>query len=509
MLDGPELTFSAFQTWFARLQPRPTFTDAHALFEEFRGVLTSAPTGPLELDAYLALGVRQSLYPPERRAEVYALYERARTWMAGADLHDPNLLAYSRLSLARSTYDALVVDEVQDMTPVQLALLLRTLKDPSAFLLCGDANQVVHPNFFSWAAVRGLFWKQGDGTLPLNVLHQNFRNARLITSAANQVLRIKNARFGSIDKDSTFLVTAASDTEGQVSVLPLAPEAVDALNGAIRRDARFAVIVLREEDKAAARASFQTPLLFSVQEVKGLEYDGVVLFNLVGAQRRIYTEIAGDLRPEDLGDLTYARARNKADKSLEHAKFYINALFVALTRAVKQVILVEEDPQHPLLRLLDLSETAAPHVEARVSTTQEWAAEAQRLEAQGKTEQAQAITQEVLQYKPVPWAVPSLAEVEGLTSQILFEGDRKGQHLRTVFDFALWYTNVHTLTVLESEASYAPARQPSMETLARVKARGQLIAKETAEARRKNTKWLHHQCDLYGTEHRNRFGATP
>ena len=44
------------------------------------------------------------------------------------------------------------------MTNVQLALALACLKTPAQFLLCGNSNQIVHPNFFSWAAVRSLFW---------------------------------------------------------------------------------------------------------------------------------------------------------------------------------------------------------------------------------------------------------------------------------------------------------------------------------------------------------------
>ena len=40
-------------------------------------------------------------------------------------------------------------------------------------------------------------------------------------------------------------------------------------------------------------------------------------------------------------DLRYARAREKSDKSLEIYKFYINALYVAITRAVENLYLIE------------------------------------------------------------------------------------------------------------------------------------------------------------------------
>lgn len=48
---------------------------------------------------------------------------------------------------------------MQDLTPAQLDLVLATLKKPGHFLLCGDSNQIVHPNFFSWSQVKSLFWR--------------------------------------------------------------------------------------------------------------------------------------------------------------------------------------------------------------------------------------------------------------------------------------------------------------------------------------------------------------
>jgi len=56
-------------------------------------------------------------------------------------------------------YDFVAVDEVQDLTNVQLSLVLRSLKAPGQFVIAGDANQIVHPNFFSWSKVKSLFWR--------------------------------------------------------------------------------------------------------------------------------------------------------------------------------------------------------------------------------------------------------------------------------------------------------------------------------------------------------------
>ena len=213
---GHELTFSAFCGWFERYRSATKVStgglDAHALFEEFRGVISSRADGVLTREAYLGLGVRQSLLATEQRNAVFDLFEKYRAWLDGAGLFDLNLIAHAWLPKAHPVYEFVVVDEVQDLTTVQLALVLKTLAKPGQFLLCGDANQIVHPNFFSWAAVKTLFWQ--DEALAraqsISVLRANFRNAQAVTDLANRLLKIKHARFGSIDRETNFLVQSCA-----------------------------------------------------------------------------------------------------------------------------------------------------------------------------------------------------------------------------------------------------------------------------------------------------------
>lgn len=68
---------------------------------------------------------------------------------------------------------------------------------------------------------------------------------------------------------------------GIVTLIAAKEAALRALDEATRQSARHAVIVLRDEDKAAAKARFRTPLVFCVHEAKGLEYEHVLLFELV------------------------------------------------------------------------------------------------------------------------------------------------------------------------------------------------------------------------------------
>jgi hypothetical protein len=533
---GRELDFSAFTGWFERYRTAAKQAtgglDAHALYEEFRGVISSRADGVLTREAYLTLGVRQSLLAAEQRAAVFDLFEKYRAWLAGAGLFDLNLVAHDWRAKARPTYDFMVVDEVQDLTSVQLALLLRTLAKPGQFLLCGDSNQIVHPNFFSWAAVKTLFWQDESlaRSQTISVLRANFRNAQAVTTLANRLLKIKHARFGSIDRETNFLVQATAQTPGSVQLLLDKDSARRELNAKTRGSTQFAVIVLRDEDKAAVRAQFQTPLVFSVHEAKGLEYANVILVDMVSSQRQAFAEIASGVKPQDLvGDmLDYSRARDKTDHSLELFKFYVNALYVALTRAVDQLLLVESDTAHPLLELLDLrTNDAISLAQQQTSSQQEWAQEARRLELQGKQEQADAIRKNVLKTQKPNWPVWDEAALQELLPKALQPGQISNKPRQALFDYSMWHGQSGWVHQLAQASRFEPALRvaQTMDAVSNphhydrldVQEAPKYIAKKIAAVAERQRqpyagrafKDVLRQCDQFGVDHRSYFNATP
>lgn len=546
---GREVTLPAFAGWCARhrqalrlLGGASGEIDAQALFEEFRGVIGAQPNGPLSLSDYLALGARQSLLNSAQRELAHGLFQRYRAWLAEAGFYDGNLVAHAwrteHLPASGPVYDFIVIDEVQDLTPVQLALVLALLKAPGQFILCGDSHQIVHPNFFSWAALKSLFWKGLAGEpaqrQPLQLLQANYRNTRAVTALANRLLKIKQARFGSVDRESNFLVRSTAAEPGQVLLVAAKDAAVKALDSATRQSAQHAVIVLRDDDKPAARERFHTPLVFSVAEAKGLEYPHVLLVDLVSSQRQAYAEVAEGVAPADLEgeELDYRRAKDKADKSLELYKFYVNALYVAMTRAVQTLTLVEADPGHPLLALLGLKAGEATAQPARSSTREEWAQEARKLQLQGKEEQAQAIRDAFLQHKPVPWTPWSRALVEELLPKALDPQNPSSKPRQILFDYAMWHGQHEWITAL-AKANFAAARQLMDEgqfwgagTLLPNRygfrndawERLEVLTRKTVAAVRqrhlqpweaKRFRDLLQQADQYGPDHATPVGATP
>lgn len=506
--EGREVTARDFRAWFQRQRGATRLRDGHKLYEEFRGVITG-PVGDqpwLSREQYLELGVKQSIFTEEERPGVYALFERYLEFLKTEKLYDANIVSHRYLELAEPRYDFIVVDEVQDITNIQLYLILKTLRVAGQFMLCGDSNQIVHPNFFAWSSVKSLFFKERDLTghgEVVRILHSNYRNSTVVTEAANRILKLKHARFGSVDRESNYLVRSVGDDSGRLQLLEDRDAVKRDLNTRTARSTRFAVLVMHADQKARAREWFDTPLVFSVQEAKGLEYDNIILYNFISEEHKAFREIAAGVDPSALeGDeLSYARTRDKRDKSLEVYKFYINALYVAVTRAVRTLYLIEADQAHPAMRLLQLDRfTGDLNVERQDSSTEDWQKEARKLELQGKEEQARDIRERVLHQQPVPWSVLDRDGFLALRERALAEGSKKTR--LEVFEYALLHHHRPTLNAL-AEAGFKPARQredKAVDLLHQNHFQSYAFRNPTAALR---------DIERYGVDHRTRYQLTP
>jgi len=107
-----EVSFREFSDWFSRHRQATGLKDAYRAFEEFGGVITGNATDSphLSLGKYEELGARKSIYPPEDRARVHALFLKYLSWLQESGRHDVNLLSHGYLSLVEPAWDFAVID---------------------------------------------------------------------------------------------------------------------------------------------------------------------------------------------------------------------------------------------------------------------------------------------------------------------------------------------------------------------------------------------------------------
>lgn len=506
VLQANEITLKVFSSWLISAGGGNVYRDSNKLFEEFKGVISGNTIDKPYLSRieYENLGVKQSIYQSEERRIIYDLFEKYVLFLKQKNLYDINLISYEYLSKCTPKYDFIIIDEVQDFTPIQLFLILKLLKQPHNFILCGDSNQIVHPNFFSWAKIKSLFYNNpiDEHNQFTQILNKNYRNASAITAFANKILKIKNVRFGSIDRESNYLVESYGNKDGEIYCLQNTSDILNELNTKSKKSTRFAIIVLREEDKIEAKKYFQTPLVFSIFEAKGLEYDHVILYNLISGEDKNFRDIAEGVSSTDLtGGLVYRRAKDKTDKSLEIYKFYINALYVAVTRAIKKIYMLESLPNHKFLNLFALRlSTDFTAIVSPESSLDEWQHEMRKLELQGKTEQAEAIRTQMLQTHPVPWQVLDNEELHKLKIDALNEVNKNKAARLLLFEYALVYKQeqiIHELAKVGFQPALRSERNYEL-----------LNNKYFMGYNSSNTASVMRLVDKHGIEFRNQFNYT-
>jgi superfamily I DNA/RNA helicase/mRNA-degrading endonuclease RelE of RelBE toxin-antitoxin system len=159
------------------------------LHQEINQVIVARQIDTLE--AYLATprpGRKVGLHDMQRRAiwSVYTVFQRLLrergkwTWQQ-ARSYAEQLVAGGVFS---QNYDAVVIDEAQDLDPSALRLLLRFCKDTHRIFLTADANQSIYGSGFNWSDVHQRLKFQGR----TSVLRVNYRSTREIGEAAQSYL---------------------------------------------------------------------------------------------------------------------------------------------------------------------------------------------------------------------------------------------------------------------------------------------------------------------------------
>lgn len=278
---------SVFFSWFEDICKKKNFCDhkkdGDKILEEFVAVIAGRS---LTKEKYKELGNRQAVFPQGgERGKIYALFEEYKKFIKeNSEYYDTSIITHQ--IQANKVYDAVVVDEVQDLTESTLKLIVESVKDEN-FLLCGDVNQVIHPSFFSISRLES-FLRTGK----VCVLEKNYRNSKEVIELANRILHLKNYCFAPEDKmkeEEKRLFFMEGDTEDKGNISFIAQDKKQKMAKEMPKSINWAVLVLDDEKKEEACKLFDTPLVFSVHEAKGLEFENVILYKFMSC--RAYDEI--------------------------------------------------------------------------------------------------------------------------------------------------------------------------------------------------------------------------
>jgi hypothetical protein len=176
------------------------------------------------LDAYLALerSGRGTPLNEQLRREVWRLSEEYAAELARrgiADFTDALLKAYELAAVSEPQYDAVIVDEAQDLTDAALRLLFVLVGDrPNGLLLVGDGQQSVYPGGFNLTSlginVRGRS----------HVLTRNYRNTQQVYAAAQAMVQDHDFDDGELRAESGLRTVEVTRTGPPPTISPAATD---------------------------------------------------------------------------------------------------------------------------------------------------------------------------------------------------------------------------------------------------------------------------------------------
>ena len=326
----------------------------------------------LTLREYESLGRKRAPNFPFDRRDIHGIaeyYQDRLEQTSRLDEIDLTRTALQRLEQNEVSfrYDLVVCDEVQDFTDMQLALLFRLAVDPLHTVLAGDPKQIINPSGFRWAEVRARYYERGLRVPEVVNLSVNFRSVGNIVALANELLKLKRSLVGlasgEIAERWTFRGRPPLLVDGLAE-----PELLHAMRQA---GAGQVVLVRTAAERDRLRAALRTELVFTINDAKGLEFDGVLLWR--------FAETAGSAARWR----RIAREHHLEAAETPRIRHEINLLYVAVTRARNTLVIWDGPEAGPVWSVDQLDghmlrsgdADALSTVWQRVSSPAEWEAQ--------------------------------------------------------------------------------------------------------------------------------------
>ncbi|ASQ45295.1 DNA/RNA helicase domain-containing protein [Legionella clemsonensis] len=394
-----------FQTWFKQYNAKQkhrkkTITgyevflkQAPLLYRELRILTAYTP------EDYLKLGERQSL--------IYGANEKQ--WMLEiAKAYLLHLKETKRLDPAlyplqmNPAYSLIVVDEAQDLSHYQLKNL-RDLAKECQLAACMDTHQSLEDEQAKRDYLLQMLSERHYKAqhLPLSA---TYRCPPAIVKLANKVIEIKNSLTGGIaDKKEFTTISSVSDSQTETGFVQwLNYSATEEL---LKLRQKELVVVTYEEFKDEAIKLFQTPLVFTPEQIKGLEYQTVVVFRLFDKEefKQANAQLKNKIKE---GTLVAPMHRAKQGQRNSSVGPLWNKIFTTFTRTKKNLIIVQDITQ--IVQLSEVLQNAIAnqntllHLELAEDYQTDWLKEADKQRQHGNEEIATRIEVEKLKENVEP-----------------------------------------------------------------------------------------------------------
>ena len=305
---------------------------------------------------------------------LYDLFDLYQKYLYSNNLIDDNDLARmvsaKVVSGVANQYQRIIVDEVQDLTEVQLDAIIKSSLDKRKLYFFGDQNQSINPTLFDISTIqRCLMANLVNEVVEPYKMNKSYRVGPLLADYINSLTEIINKKIGSSgDPLETSALTGDDSKWGYKS-----REGKDADEILLQafHDAKTIVIVPDTETIASLTEKYGDIVkdrAITIYDSKGLEWDKVVLYNMLSFNKEKFEEILSD----------------KAYNSTLHRMIF-NQYYVGCTRAHVFFVVIESNISELVDNTMLSRLAVAPRdVISADNSSESWAIEGQRLFAYGE-----------------------------------------------------------------------------------------------------------------------------
>lgn len=330
-------------------------------------------------EQYLLLGGRQSLVGKDQRAVIYKAYELYQLYLNPNPQDrriDPSFYHFDIREIG--AWDMVLMDEGQDLGLGQLMEVARFARERQ-FVVCMDDNQRLNDELSVFVRACDLLGIRAENRISL---HTSFRCPPQIMAIAKKVQEFRDfLAQGTLDKhlDTEEVHTRASKlgrsyllSDDDLASLPWLREAAKGTDF---------VVITSPACVEEARKRFNTPLVFTPETIKGLEYRIVIAWRLYSPE--IFSDAS--LRLKEL--VGAKQPIHQAKKGFGTSQFnpHLHSIYTAYTRATELLLISEPATRENaslLERIHPLTEKGLPEqsmVQFSEASREQWLLEVNKL----------------------------------------------------------------------------------------------------------------------------------
>ncbi|HAX73463.1 MAG TPA: hypothetical protein DCY20_08060 [Firmicutes bacterium] len=282
-------------------------------------------------DVYFRLDKHYCSFDRQTREVIYDIAVRYEAWLKDQGRVDENDLCrtFLREIFAEnvSKYDFVIADEIQDLTEVQIYVLLQLVKNKNNVLFSGDFNQTIRPTYFNTGRIESILKTTNlHEAFVKYELVRNYRSSENIVNLANEVVNLRIKQLGMHKHHDYFESPVRGEHYPVMQLKSNTKNLTELLKIAIKR--HYVGIVVPDDEEKAKLEQFigEKGYLFTVEEIKGIEKEYIICYNVMS---KFYSA-------------WQALLSGQVDQ-VENYRYYFNLLYVSITRARHYLCFVEDD----------------------------------------------------------------------------------------------------------------------------------------------------------------------